>query len=58
VDSIVEAAAMAGGKADIRERQDLGFMYTRTFEDLDGYVFEPMWMDVSAMTAEPEPLSA
>ncbi|MGN6830907.1 VOC family protein [Paucibacter sp. M5-1] len=48
VDGITEAAAAAGGKADVRERQDLGFIYTRTFEDLDGHVFEPMWMNVEA----------
>lgn len=48
VDAITEAAAAAGGKADIRERQDMGFMYLRTFEDLDGHVFEPMWMDLEA----------
>ena len=33
VDSITTAAAAAGGKADIRERQDMGFMYSRAFED-------------------------
>lgn len=48
VDAITEAAAAAGGKADIRERHDMGFMYLRTFEDLDGHVFEPMWMDLEA----------
>jgi len=50
VDAITEAAAAAGGKADIRERQDLGFLYGRTFEDPDGHVFEPMWMDMAAAT--------
>ncbi len=48
VDAITEAAAAAGGKADIRERQDLGFMYLRTFEDPDGHLFEPAWMNVGA----------
>jgi predicted lactoylglutathione lyase len=51
VDSITEAAARGGGRADIRERQDMGFMYGRAFEDPDGHIFEPMWMDVEAMTA-------
>jgi predicted lactoylglutathione lyase len=50
VDAITEAAAAAGGKADIRERQDMGFMYLRTFEDPDGHVFEPAWMDMTAAT--------
>ena len=53
VDAITEAAAAAGGKADVRERQDMGFMYLRTFEDPDGHVFEPMWMDMGAAPAAP-----
>jgi uncharacterized protein len=52
VDAITEAAAKAGGKADVREPQELGFMYGRSFEDLDGNIFEPMWMDMSAMPSE------
>jgi len=48
VDAIVEKAAAAGGKADIRDKQDMGFMYGRSFEDLDGHIFEPMYMDVEA----------
>lgn len=51
VDAITEAAAGAGGKADIREPQDMGFMYARAFEDPDGHVFEPMWMDMQAVSA-------
>ncbi|WP_340645741.1 lactoylglutathione lyase [Phenylobacterium sp.] len=49
VDAIVEAAIRAGGQGDIRAVQDLPFMYGRTFVDPDGNVFEPMWMDMSAM---------
>lgn len=48
VDAIVEAAGAAGGKADIREPQDMGFMYLRSFADPDGNVFEPVWMDPNA----------
>lgn len=51
VDAIVEKAAAAGGKADIREKQDLGFMYGRSFEDLDGHIFEPNFMDLEAAMA-------
>ncbi len=51
VDAIVEAARAAGGKADPCPTQDYGFMYGRSFEDLDGHVFEPMWMDVDAALA-------
>ncbi|MFC6487511.1 VOC family protein [Nitratireductor sp. GCM10026969] len=50
VDAIAEAAAAAGGRADVQERQDMGFMYVRTFEDPDGHVFEPMWMDPAAVS--------
>src|SRR5437762_10835511 len=46
VDSRAEAGVTAGGKADIRERQDMGFMYNRAVEDPDGHVLELMWMDV------------
>lgn len=50
VDAICRAAAANGGKADVRAPQDMGFMYVRTFEDPDGHVFEPMWMDTAAMS--------
>jgi len=45
VDRVCDAAASAGGQTNLRAPQDLGFMYVRTFQDLDGHVFEPMWMD-------------
>ena len=48
VDAITEAAGKAGGKADVREPQDMGFMYLRSFADPDGHVFEPAWMAMSA----------
>ena len=55
VDAIVDAAAAAGGKADVGPNQDMGFMYGRTFEDPDGHIFEPMFMDMeAAMAAHPE----
>lgn len=49
VDAMVEAAARAGGTADIRDPKDMGFLYVSTFADPDGNVFEPAWMDMSAM---------
>jgi predicted lactoylglutathione lyase len=49
VDSMVEAAARAGGIADPGPRQDHGFMYGRSFEDPDGHHWEPNWMDIAAM---------
>ena len=51
VDAIVDAARAGGGKADPGPVQDYGFMYGRSFEDLDGHVFEPMWMDLDAAPA-------
>jgi predicted lactoylglutathione lyase len=51
VDAITEAAAAAGGKADTRERMDMGWLYNRAFEDTDGHVFEAVWMDMEAAVA-------
>lgn len=51
VDAIVEAAATAGGKADVRAPMNMGWMYNRAFEDADGHVFEAVWMDMSALPA-------
>ncbi len=48
VDAITEAALKAGG-SEPKPAQDLGFMYNRVFEDPDGNVFEPMWMDPAAI---------
>jgi len=47
VDSITERALGAGGR-EPRPAQDLGMMYSRSFEDPDGHVWEPMWMDPAA----------
>ncbi|AEQ50999.1 VOC family protein [Pelagibacterium halotolerans] len=46
VDDINRRAAENGGRTDIRETQDLGFMYGRAFEDPDGNIFEPVWMNM------------
>ncbi|KAB0539903.1 lactoylglutathione lyase [Pseudochrobactrum algeriensis] len=48
VDQLVSKAASAGGKADPSAVQDYGFMYGRSFEDLDGHIWEVMWMDMEA----------
>jgi uncharacterized protein len=47
----MNAAAANGGSADIHPAQDLGFMYSRALADPDGHVWEPMWMDPSAIPA-------
>jgi uncharacterized protein len=52
VDAIADAAANAGGRADINPPQDHGFMYQRSFEDPDGHNWEPMWMDPAVASGE------
>lgn len=49
VDAMAKAAAASGGKADIREVMDLGWLYNRAFADPDGHIFEAVWMDEKAM---------
>lgn len=49
VDAFAEAAAAAGGHADVRDRMDLGWLYNRAVEDPDGHVLEAVWMDSAAM---------
>jgi predicted lactoylglutathione lyase len=51
VDAIAEAAAQNGGRNDIRDAMDLGFMYNRAFQDPNGHIFEAAYMDMGAMPA-------
>jgi predicted lactoylglutathione lyase len=37
-----------------RAAQDHGFMYGRSIEDPDGYVWEIMWMDPAAQAGAPQ----
>ena len=46
VDALVAKALAAGGK-EPRPPQDHGFMYGRSIEDLDGHIWELMWMDLA-----------
>ncbi len=48
VDKLVDAAREAGG-TEAREPMDHGFMYGRTFNDLDGHIWEIVWMDPAAV---------
>jgi predicted lactoylglutathione lyase len=48
VDAIVERAHEAGGAIEPTPTQDLGFMYNRSFEDLDGHIWEAAHMDMAA----------
>jgi predicted lactoylglutathione lyase len=44
VDSIMAKALAAGGR-EYREAEDHGWMYGRSFEDLDGHLWEVGYMD-------------
>jgi predicted lactoylglutathione lyase len=41
--------AVAAGATTPKAAQDHGFMYGHGFQDLDGHLWETMWMDPSAM---------
>jgi predicted lactoylglutathione lyase len=47
VDATAEKALAAGG-TEPNPRQDHGFMYGRSFADLDGHIWEVAWMDMEA----------
>ena len=47
VDNLVKKALAGGGTAP-NPPQDHGFMYSHGFTDLDGHVWEVMWMDPNA----------
>lgn len=49
VDAFVSKAVAAGAGTPL-EPKDYGFMYQRSFEDLDGHQWEVFWMDESAMS--------
>ena len=48
IDELVETA-VAGGATESREPQEHESMYGRSFEDLDGHIWELTWMDPSGM---------
>ena len=52
VDAITAKAEAKGAVIDPTPKQDYGWMYGRSFEDPDGHIWEVMWMDVAAATAE------
>jgi hypothetical protein len=43
------AKALAGGGKEAGPPEDHGFMYSRSFEDLDGHHWEVVWMDPKAV---------
>jgi predicted lactoylglutathione lyase len=48
VDDMIKKA-IAGGATTPNEKQDQGFMYGHGFQDLDGHLWEVMWMDSAAV---------
>jgi predicted lactoylglutathione lyase len=48
VDTLAEKALASGG-APASEPTDMGFMYSRSFQDPDGHVWEVFWMDPVAL---------
>lgn len=55
----LKARALEAGAKPWKPDQDHGFMVGASFQDLDGHVWEPMWMDAAAMpTAEPSASAA
>src|SRR5690242_17882514 len=48
VDELVDKA-LASGATPSGRTQDLGFMYGRAFDDLDGHTWEVIWMDPAAV---------
>lgn len=51
VDETVTKAVAAGGRT-FSEPMDHGFMYARSIQDLDGHIWEWVWMDTSAINQE------
>ncbi len=51
VDELLGRALGAGG-VEAAEGQDMGFMYQRSFYDLDGHHWEIFWMDPATVQGE------
>ena len=50
VDAVAAAAVAAGGR-ELHDPEDMGFMYSRAFEDLDGHGWGPFHMSMAAAEA-------
>jgi predicted lactoylglutathione lyase len=57
VDALADAASNAGA-GDAKGPQDYGFMYQRSFYDLDGHLWEIAWMDPVAVEKGPAEFAA
>src|SRR4051794_3878438 len=54
----VSAAALAAGGSEVDDAEDYGFMYSRSFFDLDGHGWQVMWMDPAAAEQGPQAFAA
>jgi predicted lactoylglutathione lyase len=54
----VSAAALAAGGSEADDAEDHGFMYSRSFFDLDGHGWQVMSMDTAAAEQGPEAFAA
>ena len=54
VDKMINKAIEAGGR-EYREPQDHGWMYGRSFEDINGHIWEIIYMDKSALKNDEKP---
>ena len=52
VDALADAA-LAAGASPAKDAMDYGFMYGRSFQDLDGHHWEVMWMSAEAVEQGP-----
>lgn len=57
VDGMVARAVAAGGNT-FRPAEDHGFLYGHSFQDPDGHVWEPIWMDESAVPQAEDAMGA
>lgn len=54
VDRLTDLAGGKGGTADINPLQDHGFMFSRSYTDPDGHIWEAFWMDPAVASGEAE----
>ena len=54
----VSAAALAAGGIEVDDAEDHGFMYSRSFFDLDGHGWQVMWMNPAAAEDGAEEIAA
>lgn len=57
VDAFAETA-LGAGATPAKDPQEYGFMYQRSFHDLDGHLWEVMWMDPVAAEKGPAEYAA